>query len=143
MDVVALTLGVVRMTKASQKGGGETEGYVFFLFSLFPSLKVSPVSPKDKGTYLAKLKSRETTSGGSGMDLALIPLFVSDKGRLCSPIIPRMTCLRGTTGATNKQTNKQTNQPTDRPTDAEAQRGDNKQKKNLKVNITAAGLRRY
>lgn len=115
MDVVALTLGVVRMTKASQNRGGG-EGYFFLSLPPFSSLKVSPVSPKDKGTYLAKLKSRETTSGGSGMDLALIPLFVSDKGRLCSPIIPRMTCLRGTTGATNKQTNKPTDRPTDRPT---------------------------
>lgn len=127
MDVVALTLGVVRMTKASQNRGGERVISFFFILSLppFSSLKVSPVSPKDKGTYLAKLKSRETTSGGSGMDLALIPLFVSDKGRLCSPIIPRMTCLRGTTGATNKQTNKPTNQPTN----AEAQLGDNNKKK--------------
>lgn len=126
MDVVALTLGVVRMTKASQNRVGGVISF-FFILSLppFSSLKVSPVSPKDKGTYLAKLKSRETTSGGSGMDLALIPLFVSDKGRLCSPIIPRMTCLRGTTGATNKQANK----PTNRPTDAEAQLGDNNKNK--------------
>lgn len=72
-------------------------GEILF-FSL--SLKVSPVSPKDKDTYLPKLKSWETTSGGRGMDLALIPLFVSDEWRhrsaLCFPIILRMTYLRGT-----------------------------------------------
>lgn len=117
MAAAALTLGVVKMRKAPQNRG--RGAVLLFSFSLSLSLKVSPVSPKDKGTYLAKLKSRQTTSGGGGMDLALIRLFVSDKGRLCSPIIPRMTCLRGTTGATNRQTNKQT----DRSTHAEAQLG--------------------
>lgn len=79
-------------------------GEILFILSLSLSLKVSPVSPKDKDTYLPKLKSWETTSGGRGMDLALIPLFVSDKWRHRMRFAPPLSWGRLTSEAPTKQT---------------------------------------
>lgn len=62
-------------TRCSQDGKGIIEFERFFFLS------VGPVSPEDKDTYLAKLQSWETTSGGKGMELALILLFVSEECR--------------------------------------------------------------